>query len=158
MALSPILAGCGGPTQEEYDRALSAFDALPDEAKAYACADDWYAVQLGVEGFVIIERCAEGTSADPASSTALSDQFERDDRNYSADYYAANPPDSGLLSGADPAVLCARSQDEIRADIETWREGTSFPVWDGVEYVPSVEHEAAMLLIWQDVACPVLDE
>jgi hypothetical protein len=157
LAASLTLAACAdAPSQEEFDAAMAAFDTLPAEAKAYACADDWYAVQLGVQGFVIVERCGAGTRAPVTSSQPLTAEFERAEQQYAADYYADNPPDAGLLSGADPDVLCSQSEADITAGIEQWREQTQFPSWDGVEFVPSVEHEVAKLLIWQDVACPTL--
>jgi hypothetical protein len=157
LIASMTLAGCADtPSQQEFDAAMAAFDALPAEAKAYACADDWYAVQLGVEGFVLVERCAAGAGEPATSSSPLSAEFERAEQQYAEQYYAENPPDAGLLSGADPDVLCAQSRAEITAGIEQWREQTQFPTWEGVEFVPSVEHEVAKLLIWQDVACPAL--
>lgn len=159
MLVSTGLAGCADtPSQAEFDTAMASFDALPAESKAYACADDWYAVQLGVEGFVLVERCGDGTREAASSSQPLSGDFERAEQRYAADYYAENPPDAGLLAGADPEVLCGQSTADITAGIEQWREQTQFPTWDGVEFVPSVEHEVAKLLIWQDVACPALPD
>lgn len=144
------------PSAAEYDAAMAAFDALADEAKAYACTDDYYAVMLGVEGFVIVERCDEGGAEQVSQRRPLSTQFERQELAYARDYYANNPPDSGLLRGADPAVLCGQDDEEVLAGIREWREQTTFPSWDGVEYVPSVEHEVAKLAIWRDVACPLV--
>lgn len=158
LAATLGLSGCAEQlSQAEFDAALASFDALSDEAKAFACADDWYAVQLGVEGFVIVERCRTGSGVPVSSSQALSAQFEQAEQEYAREYYAANPPDSGLLEGVDVDVLCERDEARITSDIEQWREQTTFPSWDGVEFVPSVEHEVAKLLIWQEVACPVVD-
>lgn len=152
------LSGCAEQLSEaEYEAALAAFDALDDEAKAFACADDFYAVQLGVEGFVIVERCGTGAGVPVTSTQPLSEQFEQADQAYARQYYADNPPDSGLLDGVDVDVLCAQDESQITADIERWREQTQFPSWNGVEFVPSVEHEVAKLLIWQEVACPLVD-
>lgn len=157
LAASLTLTGCADtPSQQEFDAAMAAFDALPAEAKAYACADDWFAVQQGVEGFVLVERCGAGTGQPVTSSQPLSAEFERAEQRYAEDYYAENPPDAGLLAGADRDVLCAQSEADITASIEQWREQTEFPTWEGVEFVPSVEHEVTKLVIWQDVACPVL--
>jgi hypothetical protein len=159
VAVALSASGCAEQlSQAEYDAAVAAFDALDDEAKAFACADDWYAVQLGVEGFVIVERCGTGSGEPVTSSQPLSAAFEQAEQAYAAEYYAANPPDSGLLDGVDVEVLCAQDEAEIRADIESWREQTTFPSWDGVEFVPSVDHEVAKLLIWQEVACPLVLE
>ena len=159
LAASTALAGCADtPSQAEFDAAMDSFDALPPESKAYACADDWYAVQLGAEGFVLVERCGEGTREPATSGQPLSAEFERAEQRYATDYYAENPPAAGLLAGADPEVLCAQSTADITAGIEQWRQQTQFPTWDGVEFVPSVEHEVAKLMIWQEVACPAVAE
>ena len=159
LAVALTLVGCADqPSQAEFDDALADFDALADEAKAFACADDWYAVQQGVPGFVIVERCAVGPAVEVTSSRPLSAEFERADLAYTESYYADNPPDSGLLAGVDVDLLCAQDEQEISAGIEAWREQTQFPSWDGVEFVPSVEHETAKLLVWQDVACPLMDD
>lgn len=156
-----VAASAGGCaeqlSQAEHDAALAAFDALDDEAKAFACADDWYAVLLGVEGFVIVERCGTGSGVPVTSSQPLSASFEQAEQAYAAEYYAANPPDSGLLDGVDVDVLCTQDEAQITSDIERWRKQTQFPSWNGVEFVPSVEHEVAKLLIWQEVACPLVE-
>jgi hypothetical protein len=157
LALATVLTGCSGPTEAEYQAAISDFRALPDEAKAYACAADWYAVRFGVEGFVIVEECPDGTGAPITQSRALSASFERGEQEYAAAYYAQNPPDSGLLRRVDGQLLCGQTDEEIVAGIEQWREQTTFPSWDGVEYVPSVELETARLEIWREVACPLLE-
>jgi hypothetical protein len=151
------LAACATPSAEEYDAAMATFDALPDEVKAYACADDFYAVQYGIEGFVLVERCRAGTSAPVTRSAPLSPEFEAADQSYTADYYADNPPEAGQLSEVDAERLCSLGDEQLRRDIASWRSGTTFPSWDGVEYVPSDEHEIARLQIWRDVACPLID-
>lgn len=158
LAAMLTLAGCAEQlSQAEFDAALADFDALSDEAKAFACADDWYAVQLGVEGFVIVERCRSGSGVAVTSSQPLSAQFEQAEQEYARQYYAENPPDSGQLVGVDVDALCGLDEARIVADIEQWREQTQFPSWNGVEFVPSVEHEVTKLLIWQEVACPLVD-
>lgn len=157
LALAGGLAGCSGPTEAEYEAAISAFRALPDEAKAYACAADWYAVRFGVEGFVIVEECPDGTGEPITESRPLSETFEQGEQDYARAYYADNPPDSGLLRRVDGEVLCGQTDEQIVAGIEQWRDETTFPSWDGVEYVPSVELEAARLAIWREVACPLLE-
>ncbi len=161
IAVAAALTGAGcadQPSQADFDAALAEFDGLPDEAKAFACADDWFAVQQGVPGFVLVERCGEAPAVAVTSSQPLSAEFERTDLAYTQSYYADNPPDSGLLAGVDADLLCTQDESEIAAGIATWREQTQFPSWDGVEFVPSVEHETAKLLVWQGVACPLLDE
>jgi hypothetical protein len=154
LAVALTAGGCADqPSQAEFDRGIAAFDALPDEAKAYACADDWYAVQLEVEGFVIIERCGDGPDVPVTSSQPLSESFERAEQAYAVRYYAENPPDSGRLTEQETDAACDQDEADIGAAIRQWREQSQFPSWDGVEYVPSVEHETAKLKIWQDVAC-----
>lgn len=157
-AVGLTTSGCAEtPSPEEHAAALAAFDALRDEEKAFACADDWYAVQLGVTGAVIVERCRSGSGVEVSSRQPLSVEFEQAEQAYAAEYYAANPPDSGLLEGVDVDVLCAQDEEKIRTDIERWQQQTEFPSWNGVEFVPSVEHEVAKLLIWQEVACPLVE-
>lgn len=156
LVIAP-LAGCSAPTQQEYDAAIEQFRSLPDEAKAYACADDWYAVRLGVEGFVIVDECADGTGAPITRAEPLSTAFEQAELTYARDYYADNPPDTGLLRRVDSELLCGQSEQQVRAGIEMWREQTTFPSWNGVEYVPSTELEIERLRIWRDAACPLLE-
>jgi hypothetical protein len=151
----PVLA-CSAPSQQEYDAAMARFDALSDEAKAYVCADDWYAVQYGVEGFALIERCAAGRDRPVTGSQPLSRAFEDADQRYAADYYQQNPPTARQLRDVDPAALCEQDAGDVRDEIEQWRETTQFPAWDGIAYVPSVEHEVARLHIWSEAACPLL--
>jgi hypothetical protein len=151
----PVLA-CSAPSQQEYDAALARFDALRDEVKAYVCADDWYAVQYGIEGFALIERCAAGRDQPVTRTQPLSREFEDDDQRYAAEYYRENPPTPRQLRDVDPAALCDQDDAEARADIEQWRQSTQFPAWDGTAYVPSVEHEVARLQIWTEAACPLL--
>lgn len=154
IAASLVAGGCADqPSQAEFDAAIAAFDALPDEAKAYACADDWYAVQLDVEGFVTVERCNDGPDVPVTSSQPLSDGFEQAEQEYAAEFYAENPPDAGRLSEEETDAACGQDEADIATAIEQWRAQSQFPSWDGVEYVPSVEHETAKLKIWQDVAC-----
>lgn len=153
-----LLAGCSGPSEAEYEEALAQFRALPDEAKAYACAEDWYAVRFGVEGFVLVEECRPSTGVEPSQRRSLSESFEEGEEAYAREFYADNPPDSGLLRRVDADLLCAQTEEEVRAGIEQWRAETQFPSWEGVEYVPSVDLEVARLAIWREVACPVLDE
>lgn len=157
VLLGASLVGCSAPTQQEYDAAIDQFRSLSDEEKAYACADDWYAVRLGVEGFVVVEECADGTSAPITRSEPLSGSFEQAEVDYARQYYAENPPDSGLLRRVDADLLCGQSEQEIRAGIEQWREQTTFPSWDGVEYVPSTQLEIDRLQVWRDAACPLLE-
>lgn len=158
LVLAWSLAGCATPSQEEYDAAIAHFRALAPDAKAYACADDWYAVRYGVEGFVLVEECAAGTTAEATQSQPLSAEFEQAEVAFARDYYAENPPDSGLMRRVDADLLCEQSDGEIRAGIEQWRQDTEFPTWDGVEYVPSTELEQERLAIWRAVACPVLQD
>lgn len=157
-AAALALCGCADqPSQEEFDTALASFDALPDEAKAYACADDYYAVQYGLEGFVVVERCGSPTSVEVASSQPLSAGFERDQVEFAEVFYAENPPVPSDLDRVDVDVLCSDDEAAIRADIERWREQTQFPSWEGVEYVPSVDGELARLRVWQQAACPLVE-
>ncbi len=158
VAATACVVSCSqGVSRQEYDAAMSSFDELADEAKAYACADDYYAVMFGVEGFVLVERCDEGRSGSVDESRPLSEDFERQELAYTRAVYAENPPDSGLLRGVDPAVLCDQDEDDVRDGIAQWREQSEFPSWDGVEYVPSVDHETAKLVIWRAVACPLVE-
>ena len=152
------LSACSAPSAEEYDAAMATFDGLPAEVKAWVCADDFYAVQYGVEGFVLVERCREGTGEAVTRSAPLSPEFEAADRDYAATYYAENPPQARQLREVDAQRLCSLDDVELRADIDAWRSGTTFPSWEGVQYVPSDEHELARLEIWREVACPLLDD
>jgi hypothetical protein len=152
-------AGCADqPSEEEFQAALAGFDALPDEAKAYACADDYYAVQYGLEGFVVVERCGSPTAEQISDSRPLSAEFERDQVAYAETFYAENPPVPSDLDRVDVDVLCADDEALIRDDIEQWRTQTQFPSWEGVEYVPSVEGELARLRVWQEAACPLVEQ
>ncbi len=155
LAVAPLLA-CSAPSAQEYDAAMARFDALSDEAKAYVCADDWYAVQYGIEGFALVERCAAGREQPVTGTQALSRGFEDADQRYAADYYRQNPPTARQVRDVDPAALCEQDEAAVRAGVEQWRQSTEFPAWDGVAYVPSVEHELARLQIWSEVACPLL--
>lgn len=149
-------SGCAGTSPEEFEAAVARFEALPDEAKAYVCADDLYAVAYEIEGFVLIEQCPSGT-ADPAvDSVPLSAEFEAADQDYLASFYAENPPEARQLREVDAARLCDLTDEQLLRDIEQWRSQTTFPSWNGVEYVPSDEHEIARLEIWRDVACPLV--
>lgn len=154
--LGLTLAACSAPSQQEYDAAVAEFEALPDDVKAYVCADDWYAVQFGVEGFVLVEQCGPGSGAEVVDSQPLSSAFEEAEQDYARQYYAENPPQPRQLRDVDAERLCAQDESELRAEIEQWRQQTTFPSWQGVEYVPSVDHELAKLEIWRDVACPLL--
>jgi capsid protein len=155
LLVVPLLA-CSAPSQQEYDVAMARFDALSDEAKAYVCADDWYAVQYGIEGFVLVERCAAGREQPVTGSQALSRTFEDADQRYARDYYRRNPPTARQLRDVDPAALCEQDAAEVRVGIEQWRQSTDFPAWNGVAYVPSLQHEVARLQIWSEAACPLL--
>jgi hypothetical protein len=152
-----MLGACSAPSAEEYETAMQTFDALPAEVKAWVCADDFYAVQYRVEGFVLVERCRQGTSVEATRSAPLSPEFEAADRAYAVDYYEQNPPEARQLSEVDAQRLCSLDDDELQRDIAAWRSSTTFPSWEGVEYVPSDEHEVARLEVWREVACPLLD-
>ena len=159
LAVGSVTAsGCADqPSEEEFEAALADFDALPDEAKAYACADDYYAVQYGLEGFVVVERCGSPTAVAIIDSRPLSAEFERDQADYAETFYAENPPVPSDLDRVDVDVLCADDETLIRDDIEQWRAQTQFPSWEGVEYLPSVEGELARLRVWQEAACPLVE-
>jgi hypothetical protein len=62
------------------------------------------------------------------------------------------------LDRVDVDVLCADDEARVRDDIEQWRAETQFPSWDGVEYVPSVDGELARLRVWQEAACPLVEQ
>jgi hypothetical protein len=159
VTVAMTASGCADqPSQQEFDAALANFDALPDEVKAYACADDYYAVQYGLEGFVIVERCGSPTAVEISDSRPLSGEFERDQVDYAETFYAENPPVRSDLDRVDVDVLCADDDALIREDIEEWRSRTQFPSWEGVEYVPSVEGELARLRVWQEAACPLVEQ
>ena len=158
-ALALLAPGCADqPSRQEFDAALASFDALPDEVKAYICADDFYAAQYAIEGFVVVERCGSPTSVEVTDRQALSPEFEQAQVDYAVGFYAENPPEPSDLDRVDVTVLCSDDEATIRDDIEQWRETTQFPSWDGTEYVPTVDGELARLRVWQDVACPLLDE
>lgn len=159
VAAALAAAGCADqPSEEEFEAALARFDALPDEVKAYACADDYYAAQYGLEGFIIVERCGSPTAEEIRDSRPLSADFERDQVDYAETFYAENPPIPSDLDRVDVDVLCADDEALIRDDIEQWRARTQFPSWEGVEYVPSVEGELARLRVWQQAACPLVEQ
>lgn len=158
-ALAVLASGCADqPSQQEFDAALASFDALPDEVKAYVCADDFYAAQYGVEGFVLVERCGTPTAVEVSGREPLSPEFERAQVEYATQFYAENPPQQSDLRRVDVDVLCADDEAAIRDDIEQWRAQTEFPRWEGTEYVPTVDGELARLRVWQEVACPLVDQ
>ena len=158
-AVALTAAGCAEqPSDEGFQAALADFDALPDEVKAYACADDFYAMQYGLEGFIIVERCGSPTAVEIGDSRPLSAEFERDQVAFAETFYAENPPVPSDLDRVDVDVLCADDEALIREDIEQWRAQSQFPSWEGVEYVPSVEGELARLRVWQEAACPLVEQ
>ncbi len=157
-AATLLASGCADqPSQQEFDSALATFDALPDEVKAYVCADDFYAAQYAVEGFVLVERCGAPTAVEVRGQEPLSAEFEQALVDYSAQFYAENPPEPSDLRRVDVEVLCADDEAAVRDDIEQWRAQTDFPSWEGTQYVPTVDGELARLRVWQEVACPLVD-
>ena len=89
VTLAMTASGCADqPSQQEFDAALASFDAFPDEVKAYVCADDFYAAQYGVEGFVLVERCGSPTAVDVRGRAPLSPEFERAQVEYATQFYA----------------------------------------------------------------------
>jgi hypothetical protein len=103
-------------------------------------------------------NCGSGRSVPVEDSRPLSPEFEAAEQRYTEAYYQENPPQARRLRGVEADQLCAQTEEELRADITQWRQRTRFPSWEGVEYVPSVEHEIARLTIWQEAACPLVEQ
>lgn len=151
LVLALVLVGCGrGEVAPD-----PAFEALREEEKAYACSSSfWNYWRFDVPEDVLTRQCAASNQYTVGETRLLSQQFEQQELEYLDDWLEANVTSSDDLDFVDLERRCSLRGDDLRAEVEAWQATITFPSWEGVAYVPRVDHTIAMYERWQAGVCP----